>query len=69
MPFRLKNVDSWERFAKKLMGILWKVKDAELFHKPVDAIDLGIPDYLDIVRKPMDFSTIKVGLFSKFRKN
>jgi len=56
----LKNVDSWERFAKKLIGQLWKVKDAELFHKPVDPIDLGIPDYCDIITNPMDFSTIKV---------
>jgi hypothetical protein len=41
------------------MTSLWKVKDAEIFHKPVDPIELGIPDYFDIIKHPMDFSTIK----------
>lgn len=51
--------DSWEKQAKKLMNTLWKVKDADLFHKPVDPIELGIPDYFDVIKNPMDFSTIK----------
>ena len=51
--------DSWEKQAKKLMNSLWKVKDADLFHKPVDPIELGIPDYLNVIKNPMDFSTIK----------
>jgi len=42
------------------MQVLWKVKDSELFHRPVDPIELGIPDYTDIIKKPMDFTTIKV---------
>jgi hypothetical protein len=56
----LKNYESWEKIAKKLMNILHKTKDSELFHKPVDPILLGIPDYFDIIKNPMDFSTIKV---------
>ena len=51
--------DSWEKQAKKLMNSLWKVKDADLFHKPVDPIELGIPDYFNVIKNPMDFSTIK----------
>ena len=51
--------DNWERQAKKLMNLLWKIKESELFHKPVDPIELGIPDYFSIIKKPMDFSTIK----------
>lgn len=51
--------DSWEKQAKKLMNLLWKVKDADLFHKPVDPIELGIPDYPNVIKNPMDFSTIK----------
>ena len=57
---RLKNYDSWENTARKLMNLLSKVKDSEIFKKPVDPIDLGIPDYFNIVKDPMDFSTIKV---------
>ena len=29
------------------------------FRQPVDAGALGIPDYYDIIKKPMDLSTIK----------
>ena len=55
----LKMHDSWEKIAKKLMNTLWKHKDAELFHKPVDPEELNIPDYFNIIKNPMDFSTIK----------
>jgi ankyrin repeat protein len=55
----LKLQDSWEKIAKKLMNSLWKSKDAHLFHKPVDPKELNIPDYFDIIKNPMDFSTIK----------
>jgi bromodomain-containing protein 2 len=41
------------------MNTLWKFKDSEIFHKPVDPVELGILDYHDIVKHPMDFSTIK----------
>ena len=51
--------ESWEKQAKKLINILWKVKGAYLFHKPVDPDELGIPDYPKIIKNPMDFSTIK----------
>ena len=55
----LKMQENWEKIAKKLMNTLWKVKDADLFHKPVDPVELNIPDYFDIIKNPMDFSTIK----------
>ena len=28
------------------------------FNEPVDAVKLGIPDYLDIIKEPMDFGTV-----------
>lgn len=34
------------------------------FRQPVDPNTLGIPDYFDIVRKPMDLSTIHKKLTS-----
>ena len=60
---------SWEKQAKKLINMLWKVKGAYLFHKPVDPIELGIPDYLQIIKNPMDFSTIKRKLSNNLYTN
>lgn len=45
--------------ALNLLGQLWKVKGANNFHFPVDPVKLGIPDYLDVIKKPMDFGTVK----------
>ncbi len=42
------------------MNNLSKIKESEIFHKPVNPIELRIPDYFDIIKNPMDFSTIKV---------
>ena len=55
----IKMCDSWEKIAKQLMSSLWKVRDAELFHKPVDPVELNIPNYFEVIKKPMDFSTVK----------
>ena len=30
------------------------------FLEPVDAVALGIPDYLNVIKHPMDFGTITV---------
>ena len=65
----LKMHDSWEKIAKKLMNTLWKHKDAELFHKPVDPEELHIPDYFNIIKNPMDFSTIKKKLTNNLYTN
>ena len=56
--------DSWEKNARQLMNVLWKVKDAEIFHKPVDPIELDVPNYYDVIKKPMDFSTVKKKLYN-----
>ena len=44
---------------KKIITTLWKSKGSELFHKPVDPLLLGLSDYFDVIKHPMDFSTIK----------
>jgi len=33
-----------------------------LFHKPVDAESLGLVDYHQVIKNPMDFGTIKMKL-------
>lgn len=40
---------------KRLMNHKW----AGPFLQPVDPVAMGIPDYPDIVKNPMDFSTIQ----------
>ncbi|XP_052223772.1 bromodomain-containing protein 2-like isoform X3 [Dreissena polymorpha] len=45
-----------EFFTKKHAAYAWP------FYKPVDAALLGLHDYHDIIKKPMDFGTIKVKL-------
>ena len=61
--------ESWEKQAKKLINLLWKVKGAYLFHKPVDPEELGIPDYFQVIKNPMDFSTIKKKLSNNLYTN
>ena len=39
---------------------MWKIKGAYLFYEPVNPTKFGIDDYFNIVKKPMDFGTIKV---------
>jgi len=57
--------ESWQSAASQLLSAAWKIKEAHLFHAPVDVKKLGIPDYLQIIKKPMDFGTIKVGSSEK----
>jgi hypothetical protein len=52
-------LESWDLAAKRLMNKLWKVQNAWIFHEPVDAEKLEIPDYYEVVTQPMDFSMIK----------
>ena len=44
-------------FSKKHMAYAWP------FYKPVDVEALGLHDYYDIIKKPMDLSKVKVLLF------
>lgn len=54
--------DSWDKAAKRLINNLWKHPNAWIFHEAVDPIKLNIPDYLDIIKNPMDLSTVKTKL-------
>ncbi|XP_041974160.1 bromodomain-containing protein 3-like isoform X2 [Aricia agestis] len=42
-----------ELFSKKHSGYAWP------FYKPVDAVLLGLHDYFEIIKKPMDLGTVK----------
>ncbi len=55
-----------DELKKALMPPLEKMykcdPESHPFRVPVDPIGLGIPDYFDIIKKPMDLSTIKNNL-------
>ena len=38
---------------------IMKMKEADPFNNPVDPVKLGIPDYLEVVQRPMDLGTIR----------
>ena len=42
----------------KCFAVVNKHKYAYIFAKPVDPVALNIPDYFDVVKRPMDFGTI-----------
>lgn len=52
------------RFSQSTVRTLKKLKDANPFLRPVDPVALNIPHYLQIVKSPMDFSTIERKLTS-----
>ncbi|XP_064615943.1 bromodomain-containing protein 3-like isoform X3 [Liolophura sinensis] len=52
-----------ELFAKKHAGYAWP------FYKPVDASSLGLHDYHDVIKKPMDLGTVKKKMEGREYKN
>ncbi|KAJ3192559.1 hypothetical protein HK101_006326 [Irineochytrium annulatum] len=53
-----KNTTEWRKCMRVLKN-MQKDRFAALFLKPVDPIALGIPQYTEIVKSPMDLSTIQ----------
>ncbi|KAM6975308.1 bromodomain-containing protein 3-like [Tautogolabrus adspersus] len=45
---------------------LWRHQFAWPFHQPVDAVQLGLPDYHTIIKSPMDLGTIKQRLENNY---
>lgn len=51
--------ESEMEFAKRILRKLKESKGSVYFNTPVDPIKLNIPIYLEIIKHPMDFSTIE----------
>ncbi|TPX72514.1 hypothetical protein CcCBS67573_g05814 [Chytriomyces confervae] len=47
------------KYCNQIIGKVRRLKDAPPFLAPVDPIRLGIPTYFDVVKRPMDLSTIQ----------
>lgn len=56
--------NNWKKTALKIINTLWKEKDSNIFHQPVDVESFDIPDYFEVVEEPMDFGTIRAKLIS-----
>ena len=54
--------DQWEKAAQRLLTTLKRNPKAYIFAEPVNVEALRIPDYHDIVKKPMDFGTVTTKL-------
>ena len=54
----------WDKAAMKIINHMWKQQGAIHFHQPVDYATMNIPDYPQVVQRPMDFGTIKKKLAS-----
>uniref|UniRef100_UPI001EAF25E4 bromodomain-containing protein 4-like n=1 Tax=Oncorhynchus gorbuscha TaxID=8017 RepID=UPI001EAF25E4 len=54
---------------KVLLKTLWKHQFSWPFQAPVDAIKLGLPDYYQIIKVPMDMGTIKKRLENSYYWN
>lgn len=50
----------WKRLAGEMMRELEQRDEEGWFAAAVDPERDGVPDYLDIIKEPMDFATIKV---------
>lgn len=63
-----RNFDPTKNFrlvANNLLRLLSELPFAHVFRHPVDPVALGLEGYFDVVKRPMDLSTIKQRLESK----
>lgn len=51
---------------KTVLNYIWRSRWSYHFRNPVDAINLGVPDYHTIVKRPMDLNTIKKRLQNNY---
>jgi hypothetical protein len=55
----------WRSECEKLLGRLMRQESAIPFLEPVDPVAMNLPDYFEIIKKPMDLGTVK----SKLEQN
>jgi hypothetical protein len=71
-PGAIKNSKAANDSMKKceqILNLLTSHKSADPFKEPVDPVKLGIPDYLQKVKEPMDLATVRKKLKSREYKN
>lgn len=53
------RAESWEQVARRIVSQLMRMHSAKIFNEPVDPEKLGVSDYFEVVKTPVDFGTIK----------
>jgi hypothetical protein len=59
VPEHVPIYDHWEKAAKRIVAYIWKQEGCWIFHNPVDAKAWKIEDYYDIVKNPIDLTSVK----------
>mmetsp|Transcript_62736 Transcript_62736/g.91966 ORF Transcript_62736/g.91966 Transcript_62736/m.91966 type:complete len:239 (+) Transcript_62736:196-912(+) len=52
----------WIRKCASILKVLKNHKHGWVFAEPVDPVALGIPDYFQVIKRPMDLGTVKIML-------
>ncbi|KAI8335708.1 hypothetical protein BC941DRAFT_62295 [Chlamydoabsidia padenii] len=47
---------------RRILSQLWNRPESLAFHYPLDVVALNIPSYLDIIKRPMDLTTVRENL-------
>ena len=63
---RGRNTNKLSGLKNTIMKSMWKHQHAWPFHFPVDTVKLNIPDYFNIIKKPMDMGTIRKRLDNNY---
>jgi hypothetical protein len=63
------NSRAWEDDVSKILARLFARRDSELFREPVPYEELGLTDYISIVKTPSDLGTVKSRLESHSYQN
>lgn len=61
-----RNTNQLEFMKNVVLKAVWKHPNAWPFHAPVNAVQLHIPDYHDVIKTPMDLGTIEKRLQNHF---
>lgn len=56
------DYDELMKMCKQILTKLMRNRNSRVFNKPVDAVGLGLYDYHQIVKEPMDLGTVKMNL-------
>ena len=63
---RGRNTNKLSILKNSIMKTMWKHQHAWPFHFPVNTIKLNLPDYFEIIKKPMDMATIRKRLDNNY---
>lgn len=56
---KINEESGWITRCQSAISSLWRCKNSGIFHRPVDPEKENVYNYFEIIKKPMDFGTIK----------